>query len=145
MVGLLCTLPVVQFVVDAFQDYVRLTDISSILNVQVRNMDFFGVIFKNNIFISATHSLGGLFGSAPNDPPESVGVRFDGGAIMSSGRRVVVGSGRRSAGGVGAYAAKSSRAVEGGAGRSPQTFLPTTRRQTKASRHCWIASPLPTG
>ena len=64
---------------------------------------------------------------------------------MSSGRRVVAGSGRRSAGGVGAYAAKSSRAAEGGAGRSPQTFLPTTRRQTKASRHCWIASPLPTG
>ena len=50
---LMCTLPVVQFVVDAFQDYVRLTDISSILNVQVRNMDFFGVIFKNNIFVVA--------------------------------------------------------------------------------------------
>ena len=83
--------------------------------------------------------------AAPRQNPP-VGVRFDGGAIMSSGRRVVAGSGRRSAGGVGAAnAAKSSRCAEGGAGRSPQTFLPTTRRQTKASRHCWIASPLPTG
>ena len=38
-------------------------------------------------------------GTAPK-LPES--VLFDGGAIMSSGRRVVSGSGRRSAGGVGA-------------------------------------------
>ena len=48
---LICTLPVVQFAVDSFREYARLTDIAMILNVQVRYMDFFGVIFKNSIFV----------------------------------------------------------------------------------------------
>jgi len=48
---MLCTLPTLQFAVDAFQDYARLTDISNIANVQIRYLEFFQFFYDNNIFV----------------------------------------------------------------------------------------------
>ena len=79
------------------------------------------------------------------ETPEGVLSSRDGGVIISSGRRVVAGSGAgpRAAS---AHRPQNHRAPPRAApaGR-PRRFATTTRRQAKASRHCWIASPLPTG
>ena len=48
---MLCTLPVVQFTADAFSSYARASDISAILNVQVKHLEWCAPLFKNQIFV----------------------------------------------------------------------------------------------
>ena len=48
---LLCTIPTLQFAVDAFQEYARLTDINTIINVQIRYLEFYQFFYANNIFV----------------------------------------------------------------------------------------------
>jgi LMBR1 domain-containing protein 1 len=48
---MLCTLPVVQFTADAFSSYARASDISTILNVQVKHLEWCAPLFKNQIFV----------------------------------------------------------------------------------------------
>jgi len=46
---MLCTIPTLQFSVDAFQEYARLTDINTIINVQIRYLEFYQFFYSNNI------------------------------------------------------------------------------------------------
>ena len=48
---LVCTLPTLQFSVDAFSQYARLTDINNISNIQIKYLDFFQFFYKHNIFV----------------------------------------------------------------------------------------------
>ena len=48
---MLCTIPTLQFSVDAFQEYARLTDINTIINVQIRYLEFYQFFNSNNIFV----------------------------------------------------------------------------------------------
>jgi LMBR1 domain-containing protein 1 len=48
---MLCTIPTLQFSVDAFQEYARLTDINTIINVQIRYLEFYQFFYSNNIFV----------------------------------------------------------------------------------------------
>lgn len=50
---LLCAMPVVQFCQDAFADYAAYADIRQLFGVQVQNLVFFGIFWKNNIFVYA--------------------------------------------------------------------------------------------
>ncbi|CAJ1930697.1 unnamed protein product [Cylindrotheca closterium] len=47
---LLCSLPVVQFCATSFSSYARNSTIFRIFGVQIENLGFFGVFWKNNIF-----------------------------------------------------------------------------------------------
>lgn len=52
MLILICTIPVLQFSADAFSSYIRFTDMTTILNIQVRYVDSFRPFFKNQIFVA---------------------------------------------------------------------------------------------
>lgn len=48
---LLCSIPVVQFSIDAFADYARNTTALQVFGTQIRYMRFFNYFFLNNVFI----------------------------------------------------------------------------------------------
>mmetsp|Transcript_1037 Transcript_1037/g.1335 ORF Transcript_1037/g.1335 Transcript_1037/m.1335 type:complete len:528 (-) Transcript_1037:161-1744(-) len=48
---LLCTLPVVQFSVDAFSEYAQYTDVSQIFGIQIKYMKFFNYFWANDVFV----------------------------------------------------------------------------------------------
>ena len=48
---MICTLPVIQFTANAFAAYARSSDINTILNVQVKYLEWCGPVFRNQVFV----------------------------------------------------------------------------------------------
>lgn len=57
---LLCSIPVVQFSIDAFADYARNTTALQVFGTQIRYMKFFSFFFENNVFVYAFLAMFGL-------------------------------------------------------------------------------------
>ena len=57
---LLCSVPAVQFCVDAFPIYTSDTQASIMFGAQIKYLDFFRYFFMNNVFIIALLCVSGL-------------------------------------------------------------------------------------
>ena len=57
---MICSLPVMQFITEAFREYAHSTDVSAIFGTQIRYMKFFQNFFDKRVFNYALFSVSGL-------------------------------------------------------------------------------------
>lgn len=51
MILMMATLAVCHFLAEAFSNYMRLTKLSLLFSIMIKNVDFFKFFFQNNIFV----------------------------------------------------------------------------------------------
>jgi LMBR1 domain-containing protein 1 len=73
---MLCSIPTVQFCVQAFPVYARYTDVDMLFGTQIRYLPVFDWFWDNNVFVIALCALSGLtflyMMAFPNDKGKNV-------------------------------------------------------------------------